>query len=37
MTWEQSIKTSALVQNNHDALTEALKLLRDYQKTVTIV
>ena len=37
MTWEQSITTSVLVNNNVEALAEALKLLKDYNKTVTLV
>ncbi|XP_067938280.1 uncharacterized protein [Watersipora subatra] len=37
MTWEQSIKTSVLVNNNVDALREALKLLEQYDSSVTLV
>lgn len=37
MTWEQSIGTSALVNNNAEALTAALKLLDKYETSVTLV
>lgn len=37
MTWEQSITTSTLVNNNKEALDEALKLLEVYDESVTLV
>lgn len=37
MTWEQNINTSVLVNNNAEALKEALKLLNIYDKTLTLV
>lgn len=36
-TWEQSVKTSVLVNNNEEALKAALKLLEMYDETVTLV
>lgn len=37
MTWEQNVNTSVLVNNNAEALKEALKLLNIYDKTLTLV
>ena len=37
MTWEQNVNTSMLVNNNAEALTEALRLLKLYDKTLTLV
>ena len=34
-TWEQSIHTSVMVENNQNALTEALRLLQVYKRSRT--